>query len=142
MVSEQGPGQGSADPAGLTYQLHFPGVGSGVSCLTSQGLSFLLCEMGIIKHLPPKGVRKMKQAKAPATKSRARLEGVGKQWLFLGGFVVTVSLKAQLGVPSEDFLTSSLWLVAQHLHHPYSVLNSKTSSTQRTQTTHLQRLGR
>lgn len=57
--------------------------------------------MGIIKHLPPKGVRKMKQARAPATKPRARLEGVGKQWLFLGGFAVIVSLKAQLGVPSE-----------------------------------------
>ena len=57
--------------------------------------------MGIIKHLPPKDVRKMKQAKGPATKSRAGLEGAGKQRLFLGGFVVTVSLKAQLGVPSE-----------------------------------------
>lgn len=43
----------------------------------------------------------MKQAKAPATKPRARLEGVGKQWLLLGGLVVTISLKAQLGVPSE-----------------------------------------
>ena len=100
MVSEQGLGQGSADPAGLTSQLHFPGVGPGVSCLTAQGLSFLLCEMEIIKHLAPKGVRKMKQAKAPATKPRARLEGVGEQWLFLGGLVVAISLKAQLGVPS------------------------------------------